>query len=245
MCKTIIPQARGKGGPRYRAPSFRYAGDTGIRGGIGNDGTPFTQGTITDLITSQGHHAPLMHVAYSNGITALLPAPEGIRVGDIVHAGKEEGKESQITPGSTLLLRDIPEGTQLYNVELRPGDGGTFCKTTGTTAKLLAKTETTASILLPSKKVKELNIFCRACIGFIAGGGRKEKPYLKAGVVVHARKTKNKLYPRSSAAKMNAVDHPFGNKRSSRKSKQKPVSRHAPPGRKVGKLAARRTGRRN
>jgi large subunit ribosomal protein L2 len=70
-----------------------------------------------------------------------------------------------------------------------------------------------------------------------------EKVLLKAGKQWFKKRARNKLYPRSSAAKMNAVDHPYGNKRSSRKSKARPTSRNAPPGRKVGMLAARRTGR--
>lgn len=81
-------------------------------------------------------------------------------------------------------------------------------------------------------------------IGVIAGGGRHEKPILKAGIMHHKQKAKNKLYPRTGGSKMNAIDHPFGNKRSARKAKQKPVSRFAPPGRKAGKLAAKRTGKR-
>jgi large subunit ribosomal protein L2 len=62
-------------------------------------------------------------------------------------------------------------------------------------------------------------------------------------VMYHKKRSTNKLYPRSSAASMNAVDHPYGNKRSSRKSKSRPTPRNAPPGRKVGLIAPRRTGR--
>ena len=237
MGKNIIPQARGKGGPRYTAPSFRYAGDTSLRFLPQNSGV--ISGQIVNLLHSQGHSAPLLHVQYSDGVLSLLPAPEGVRVGDSVSSGPG----ASISPGSTLSLREIPEGSQIYNVELRPGDGGVFCKTTGTTAKILSKNADGVMILLPSKKTKLLNDHCRACIGVIAGGGRKEKPFAKAGAVFFAKKARNKLYPRSSACKMNAVDHPFGNKRSARKAKQISVSRHAPPGRKVGKLAARRTGR--
>ena len=69
------------------------------------------------------------------------------------------------------------------------------------------------------------------------------KPLLKAGNAYYKMKAKNKLWPRSSASAMNAVDHPFGNKRTSRKSKARPISKNAPPGRKVGTVAARRTGR--
>jgi len=237
MGKNIIPQARGKGGPRYTAPSFRYAGDTSLRFLPQNSGS--IGGQIVDFLHSQGHSAPLMRVQYSDGVLSLLPAPEGVRVGDAVSSGVG----ASLSPGSILSLREIPEGSQIYNVELRPGDGGTFCKTSGTTAKVLSKNPDGVLILLPSKKTKLLNAGCRACIGIIAGGGRKEKPFAKAGAVFFAKKARNKLYPRSSACKMNAVDHPFGNKRSARKAKQISVSRHAPPGRKVGKLAARRTGR--
>ena len=80
-------------------------------------------------------------------------------------------------------------------------------------------------------------------MGIIAGGGRLEKPLLRAGTKFYKMKAKNKLWPKVSGNAMNAVDHPHGNKRSQRKSKAKPVSRHAPPGRKVGAVAARRTGR--
>ncbi len=241
MGKNIIPQARGKGGPRYTAPSFNYAGDTSLRSIQQQTGQLNGQinGQIIDLVHSAGHSAPLMKVQYSDGVSSLLPAPEGVKIGDKVFAG--EGAEQ--TPGSILSLKEIPEGSQVYNVELRPGDGGVFCKTSGTTAKILSKTAEGVMILLPSKKTKTLHENCRACIGVIAGSGRKEKPFAKAGSVFFAKKARNKLYPRSSACKMNAVDHPFGNKRSARKAKQRPVSRHAPPGRKVGKLAARRTGR--
>ena len=96
---------------------------------------------------------------------------------------------------------------------------------------------------LPSKKQKEFHPGCRASIGVVAGAGRKEKPFYKAGRKYHAMKAKNKYYPKTSAQSMNAVDHPFGNKRSSRKSKAKPAPRDAPPGRKVGMIRPRRTGR--
>jgi large subunit ribosomal protein L2 len=66
---------------------------------------------------------------------------------------------------------------------------------------------------------------------------------LKAGVNFHRMKAKRQLYPITSGTKMSAYAHPFGNKRSSRKSKNRPTSRNAPPGRKVGSIAARRTGR--
>ena len=108
----------------------------------------------------------------------------------------------------------------------------------------MRKADNKITVLLPSKKKKIFNGGCRASIGVVAGGGRPDKPMLKAGNMHYKMKAKNKLYPIVSGGAMNAVDHPFGNARSSRKSKAKPVSKNAPPGRKVGMVGARRTGRR-
>ena len=96
---------------------------------------------------------------------------------------------------------------------------------------------------MPSAKRRVFLPECRATIGVIAGSGRKEKPFLKAGTKYYAMKAKNKLWPQVSGTSMNAVDHPFG---ASRVSKGGPTqaSRNAPPGRKVGKIAPSRTGRR-
>ena len=96
---------------------------------------------------------------------------------------------------------------------------------------------------LPSSKTKDFNPDCRACIGIIAGSGRKEKPFLKAGTKHHAMKARNKLYPSVSGTSQNAVDHPFGGSSSSVKGRPTQAPRNAPPGRKVGKIAPTRTGR--
>ncbi len=235
MGKRIIQQARGKGGPKYRARSHAYAGEAKLRPLSEN----VLKGVITDIVKSPGHLAPLIKVRYEDGVRALMQAPEFVRVGDEVQAGPG----SEIGHGNTLPLRDIPEGTPIFNIEGQPGDGGKFCRTSGTGARITSKTEQYAMVMLPSKREKMFNLGCRACIGIAAGGGRKEKPMLKAGVKHHARKARNKRYPIVSAAAQNAVDHPFGNKRTSRKAKQKAASKFAPPGRKVGKLWPRRTGR--
>ena len=127
---------------------------------------------------------------------------------------------------------------------MQPGDGGKFVRSSGSFAKVISRIGNKVIVRLPSRKEKEFNVECRACIGTIAGGGRKEKPILKAGNAMRAKRARNKLYPRVSPNSMSAIAHPFGNTRSLRKSKAKPISRNAPPGRKVGAVAARRTGRR-
>ncbi|MBI4143675.1 50S ribosomal protein L2 [Candidatus Woesearchaeota archaeon] len=233
MGKNLIQQARGKGGPTYRSRSFRFAGRATFPKPIP------AKGTVTDIIECPGHSAPLIEVLYETGETCLMQAPTGIKKGDAVETGS-----TLPNIGNILKLRDIPEGTNIYNIEKAPGDGGRFCRTSGTSAKIVGRTQTEVIVLLPSKKEKTFNMDCRAAIGIISGGGRTEKPILKAGNVVHAMRARNKRYPNPSAAAQNAVDHPFGNKRTSRKAKQKAVNRFAPPGRKVGKLWPKRTGRR-
>ena len=94
-----------------------------------------------------------------------------------------------------------------------------------------------------NKKEKKFNVNCRATIGKAAGSGRLDKPILKAGKQYHIKKSKSKLWPRTSAVKMNAIDHPFGSGRGKRV-KSKIAKRNAPPGRKVGLLRPRRTGKR-
>ena len=236
MGKNIIQQARGTGSPRYKTPSFRFKTD----GRLKSPKKELVEGKIIDLMSCQGHSAPIIKVKYNDGEQRLMIAPEGIRVGDTLSAGPGASAEA----GNILSLNDIPDGTFIFNIESQPGDGGKFCRASGNTARLLTKTSKTATVMLPSKKQKKFNLNCRAMIGIIAGGGRHEKPILKAGIMHYKKKAKNKLYPRTGGSKMNAIDHPFGNKRSARKAKQKPVSRFAPPGRKVGKLAAKRTGKR-
>ena len=234
MGKRIISQRRGKGSTTYRVPSFRFKGkakhpkvcDTIVKG------------RIVDIIHCQAHSAPLVKVEYESGEKSLMIAPENIHLNQSVEKG---GKSIEF--GNTLHLRDIPEGTLIYNIENTPGDGGKFVRSSGVFARVVAHLGTKTSVLLPSKKQKTFNPNCRATIGVVAGGGRTEKPFLKAGTKFYKMKAKNKLYPKTSGGAMNAVDHPFGNKRTSRKSHARVAPANAPPGRKVGMIRARRTGR--
>ncbi len=235
MGKRLIQQARGKGGPTYRAPSFRYKGEARYAP-ISND---TYGGTILDILSCAGHSAPLAYVEYDNGDATLVMVAEQMKVGDDIQIGSE----AEVTLGNVLPLDNIPEGTLIFNIESVPGDGGKFVRSSGTFARVLSHMKDGTIIQLPSKKKKTFHSNCRATIGVIAGGGRKDKPVLKAGNKFHAMKAKNKLWPKISGNAQNACDHPFGNSRSQRKSKARPVPKNAPPGRKVGMLRARHTGR--
>lgn len=231
MGKNLAQQARGKGGPSYTAPGFRYLGEAKLRHGV-------FEAMIVDIVDSQAHAAPLLAVKYNDGTTGYIIAPEGVFVGQKLLIGENATLEL----GNSPLLKSIPEGSAVFNIEAIPGDGGRFCRTTGSFGKIVAKTDKYVSVMLPSKKIKEFNINCRATLGIVAGAGRKEKPFLKAGTMFHYRSARKKRYPLMSGSAQNAVDHPFGNKRSSRKSKARPAPQNAPPGRKVGYIRPRRTG---
>ncbi len=235
MGKNLIQQARGKGGPTYRSPSFRYRGSAKHK----SFGQKTALGRVVDLLHCPGHTAPLAVVQYEDGEKVLTIAPEGMHVGQEVKIGQD----AELKSGNVNLLKNMPEGTLVYNIEAKPGDGGKFVRTTGAFARVVSHIKDRVMVMLPSKKQKAFLPECRAAIGIVAGSGRVEKPFLKAGKKFHAKKSRNKLYPIVSGSAMNAVDHPFGNKRTSRKSKAKPTPRNAPPGRKVGQIAPRRTGR--
>ncbi len=232
MGKRLIQQRRGKGTTRFRAPSFRYKGEIKI---LNKE-----YYVVKDLIRSAGHSAPLIEAEYNDKSTSLLIAPEGVSVGDKYLIGQGEP-----SPGNILPLSKIPEGTNVFCIEATPGSGGQFVRGSGTSAKVVSRSEKEVKLLLPSKKQKSFHPGCMAMIGIVAGGGRVEKPILKAGKMHHITKSRNQYYPVVSGSAMNAVAHPFGNKRTSRKSNAKPAPKNAPPGRKVGAIRPRRTGRKN
>jgi large subunit ribosomal protein L2 len=231
MGKNLIQQARGKGGPTYRSPSFRYLAKVSYP-------QTASQGTIKDIVKCRGHSGPLAQMKYDNGEESFIIAADGIRVGDNVQIGANAAFEK----GNTLCLKDIPVGANIFNIELHPGDGGKIVRSGGCTAKVLSKKEKEVIVMLPSKKEKAFNHECRATIGIIAGAGRKEKPFLKAGRRYHYMKARNKLYPRIKGQSQNAVDHPYGTSRSSKKGQPTIADKNAPPGAKVGKIRPRRTG---
>jgi len=235
MGKPLIQQRRGKGSQRFRAPSKKYVGRVMH---IKNP-KELTKGIVVDIVSCPGHYAPIAKVKYDKQ-QSLVFAPEGIKVGDQITAGAK----ADIKPGNIIELKNIPEGTLVYNIESQPGDGGKFCRTSGSFGRLIAKTRKGITIILPSKKEKRFCPDCRANIGVIAGSGRKEKPFVKAGKMHFAKKARNKMWPSVSGSSMNAVDHPFGGTASNRHKTPRQSSRHAPPGRKVGSISPRKTGKR-
>ena len=234
MGKRIRAQRLGQGSPTYRAKSWRRLGEVKLP-----PSEETGEATVVDILKDPGRSAPVARVRYGDGQERLVLAPEGIKVGDRIVAGVS----APVKPGNTLSLAEIPEGTPIHNIESRPGDRGKFARSSGAYATLIAHDVGRATVQLPSGEMRDLNPRCRATIGVVAGGGRTDKPFIKAGKRHHAMLAKGKPYPHVRGVAMNVVDHPFGG-RGKHAGRPKTVSRDAPPGQKVGLIAARRTGER-
>jgi large subunit ribosomal protein L2 len=194
---------------------------------------------VVDLVDDPMRTALLMKVRYDNGEQGYLLAPEGIAIGDTL----DVGAQGRIKLGSVLPLYRIPDGAYIFNLEKIPGDGGKFIKASGSYAMVVAREKDLVYVKLPSKKVITLSGECRAQLGIVAGGGRLEMPMLKAGNAYYKyRKALKRLWPKNRGVHMAAYNHPHGGKQH-HVGKPTTVSRGAPPGAKVGHIAARTTGR--
>lgn len=129
-------------------------------------------------------------------------------------------------------------------MEQNRGDKGKLAKTSGAFATIIAQSEDglKTRIKLPSGIRKTVDSKARAMVGIVGGGGRNEKPILKAGVKYWKTKAKRKMFPVVRGVCMNPVDHPHGGGNHQHVGKPTTVSRRCPPGKKAGLIAARRTG---
>jgi len=119
-----------------------------------------------------------------------------------------------------------------------------MARSSGAYVTVVAHTPTGTIVKLPSGKPASLSDNCRATVGVVAGVGRVEKPFLRAGKKFHWVRSKGGKYSRVRGVAMVAASHPHGGGAHQHSMKPKTVSRHAPPGQKVGLIAAKKTGRR-
>ena len=230
MGSPLRQQRRGKGSSKYQSNSHKSKGDVETK-------RAETTGTVVDLVHDPGRTSPVAVVEFEDGEERNILAPEGLAVGDTI----ELGVSAEVKPGNTLPVGEIPEGVPIHNLELQPNDGGQIARSSGTYAFVVTHEADGVRVKLPSGSFKKLDTTCRATVGKVAGGGRKEKPFVKAGNKSKAMKARGKAYPKVSGVAMNAVDHPFGG--SAKPGKAKTVSKHASPGRKVGNIGASRSGK--
>lgn len=232
MGKRIISQARGHGSLTYQARKRAF---------IYKIKYPMSEGEaeILSIIHSAAHSAPLLKLKLNKEIF-YNPAFNGAVVGQKIAIGAV----ATAAEGNILLLKQVPLGARVYNIENNPGDGGKMVRVAGASALVFKRGEhNTVTLLMSNKKEIKVSGDCRVTLGVIAGEGRIFKPFIKAGAKFYKMKARNKLWPRTSAVKMNAVDHPFGSGRGKR-IKSKIAKRNAPPGARVGHIRPRRTGRR-
>jgi len=239
MGKRILVQRRGRGSPTFRANTHKRRGKVKYRPLSDVESKGKIVGRIIELLHDPGRGAPVARVMFEDGDERLVLVPEGSYVGQLI----ECGIEAPIKPGNVLPLAQIPEGTIVCNIEGVPGDGGKFARASGTYGIVVTHTVDKTYVQLPSGKVKAFNPACRAMIGIIAGGGRTEKPFVKAGKKYHLVKAKGWKWPIVRGVAMNACSHPHGGGSHQSPGRPTTVPRTAPPGRKVGHIAARRTGR--
>ena len=152
---------------------------------------------------------------------------------------------AELTIGNILPLGQIPEGSVVCNIEESAGDCGKIARAGGGYGLIVAQDpdKNVTRVRLPSGSKKTLSSSCRAMIGIIAGGGRTDKPLLKAGRAWHKYKAKRNEWPRVRGVAMNPVDHPHGGGNQQHMGKPGTVRRDKPAGAKSGQISARRTGR--
>ncbi len=231
MGRRILQQRRGKGSPTWRTSKYAYRIHLTYPSEEG-------EGVVSKFISISGHSAPLVMIKTNKRIFFNV-ATEGLEVGQKVGIGPN----SEVKSGSILPLSKIPLGTSVCNVETVAMNGGKLVRSSGLSANVLRKTGEGVTLLLPSRKEMIFDEDARATVGIVAGGGRTEKPFVKAGRKHHLLKARNKHYHRTSPIKRNAVNHPWGGGRGKNMGKSGIAPRWASPGRKVGLLKPRKTGR--
>ncbi len=140
-------------------------------------------------------------IAYADGEKSYIIAPIGLKVGDVV----QSGKSSDIKAGNSLMLKDIPVGTVIHNVELRPGKGAQLARSAGTYSQLLSKEGEYCHVRLPSGEIRLVKAECKATIGQISNPEHENIKLGKAG-----RVRWKGVRPTVRGVAMNPIDHPHG-----------------------------------
>ena len=140
-------------------------------------------------------------IQYADGVKSYILAPDGLKVGDSVISGSA----ADIQPGNCLPISSIPVGTEIHNIEMKPGRGGQLVRGAGTSAQLLAREGKMATLRLPSGEVRLVPANCRATIGTVSNTDNDIVTLGKAG-----RKRHTGRRPHVRGSVMNPVDHPHG-----------------------------------
>ena len=173
---------------RYRVIDFRRT----------KDGVP---AKVAHVEYDPNRNARIALLHYKDGEKRYILMPNRVKVGDVL----QSGPGADIRPGNALPLRNIPVGTTVHNVELKPGAGGKMARSAGSSVQLVAKEGQKATLRLPSGEMRTVQIDCRATVGEVGNSEAELVSIGKAG----RNRWKNKR-PSVRGVAMNPVDHPLG-----------------------------------
>src|SRR5688500_5700142 len=158
-------------------------------------------GVVERIEYDPNRTAHLALVLYKDGERRYIIAPKGLTAGDTVLSGPE----APIKAGNAMQLRNIPIGTTIHNVELKPGKGGQLARSAGGSAQLAAREGMYATIRLRSTETRKVHVECRATIGEVGNDEHNLRSYGKAGAIRWRG-----VRPTVRGVVMNPVDHPHG-----------------------------------
>ncbi|MEB3430094.1 50S ribosomal protein L2 [Citroniella saccharovorans] len=162
------------------------------------DGVP---GKVFSIEYDPNRTSNIALIHYLDGEKRYIIAPKGLKVGDMI----ESGDNADIVVGNALKLKDIPVGTTIHNVEMKPGKGGQIARTAGSEAQIMGKEGKFASLRLPSGEFRLIHLECKATIGQV---GNLEHELVTIGKAGRKRYMGKRPHVRGSV--MNPVDHPHG-----------------------------------
>ncbi|MCR5035523.1 MAG: 50S ribosomal protein L2 [Clostridia bacterium] len=174
--------------PKYRIIDFKRD----------KDGVP---GKVATIEYDPNRSANIALINYADGEKRYIVAPNKLSVGDVIVSGPD----ADIKVGNALPVANIPVGTIIHNVELKPGKGAQLVRSAGNGAQLMAKEGKFASLRLPSGEVRKVRLECRATIGEVGNGDHQNIQIGKAG-----RKRHMGIRPTVRGSVMNPNDHPHG-----------------------------------
>merc|ERR1712070_1133775 len=216
MGRVIRGQRKGNGGI-FKSVSRTRKGAAKLRRFDFSEKKGYVKGVIREIIHDPARGAPLARVSFRDPIK-YKHQKETFIAADGMYTGQfiYSGKKATLTIGNVKNVGSMPEGTVICNIERYAGDRSAIARSSGTYGIIVAQ---------------------------VAGGGRTEKPLLKAGSAYHKYKVKRNCWPKVRGVAMNPVEHPHGGGNHQHIGHPSTMSRMAPPGMKVGLIAARRTGR--
>lgn len=206
----ITVRGRGGGVKRmYRLIDFRRNDRNGI------------EGQVVGIEYDPNRTCHIALIEYADGVKRYIPAPAGIRVGEMIVA---DTKAVEPKTGNCMPIRDIPTGLDIHCIELTPGRGAQMCRAAGMYARLTNKEGPYATLVLPSGEIRRVRVECRATIGQIGNADQIQRWYGKAGIPRLLGRR-----PKTRGVAMHHGIHPLGGGAGRSKGNRAPVSRTGVP----------------